>query len=371
MKKHYRKENDCLNCGTILEGKFCHNCGQENLQMKESFGHMITHAVSDYFHFDDQFFHTLKPLLFKPGKLTVEYLAGHRASYLHPVKMYIFISLIFFILFFRNSKEEMINVKHSKQSEQKGIHAANQAIVEGVKLDTTLSARQKKEVTDRIKSFLPAAAAKNMDAELKKDSVRKAQQKVDDDDQGSFTFYGDDTNKYKTYDEYIAHQNTLPVVDRNNSLENYMIKKNYDWKKQGKNAKEVLVEGIKHNTPKMMFLLLPMFGLILKLAFLKNHKLYVEHMIYSIHLHCYLFLFLTITMLIKIFIPADWQGAIALINIVSLIVIIWYVYRSLRVFYNRSRWRTVSKMFGVSIMYLFVFSFSFILILLITAITSV
>ncbi|MDB5060717.1 MAG: hypothetical protein JWP67_560 [Mucilaginibacter sp.] len=69
MKKHYRHENDCLNCGTVLEGKFCHNCGQENLQMKESFGHMLNHAVSDYFHFDYQFFHTLRPLFLSRGIL--------------------------------------------------------------------------------------------------------------------------------------------------------------------------------------------------------------------------------------------------------------------------------------------------------------
>src|ERR1700744_6522935 len=106
MKKHYRVENDCLNCGATLQGKFCHVCGQENLQIKESFGHMMNHAISDYFHFDHQFFNTLKPLLFQPGKLTNEYMAGKRVSYLHPVKMYIFISFIFFVLFFSDTNQE-------------------------------------------------------------------------------------------------------------------------------------------------------------------------------------------------------------------------------------------------------------------------
>src|SRR3954468_22171136 len=110
MEKHYRKENDCLNCGATLKGKFCSNCGQENLQIKESFGHMMNHAISDYFHFDHQFFHTLKPLLFKPGKLTTEYMAGHRVQYLHPVKMYIFISLIHFLLLFKNDHKEYIKM---------------------------------------------------------------------------------------------------------------------------------------------------------------------------------------------------------------------------------------------------------------------
>src|ERR1700761_4733457 len=102
MEKHYRKENNCLNCGATLQGKFCHNCGQENLQIKESFGHMMNHAVSDYFHFDHQFFHTLKPLFFQPGRLTSEYMAGHRVQYLHPVKMYIFISVVYFLVLFQS-----------------------------------------------------------------------------------------------------------------------------------------------------------------------------------------------------------------------------------------------------------------------------
>ena len=116
MKKHYRHENDCLNCGTQLQGKYCHSCGQENLQIKESFGHMITHAVGDYFHFDHQFFHTLKPLFLSPGKLTNEYMAGKRVQYLHPVKMYIFISLVYFVLLFSNSGHGDERVKHDKKS---------------------------------------------------------------------------------------------------------------------------------------------------------------------------------------------------------------------------------------------------------------
>src|SRR5471030_392463 len=109
MKKHYRTENDCLNCGAELQGRFCHVCGQENLQIKENFGHMMNHAISDYFHFDHHFFNTLKPLVLNPGKLTNEYMAGKRVRYLHPVKMYIFISLVYFLLLF-NSNTKMVVV---------------------------------------------------------------------------------------------------------------------------------------------------------------------------------------------------------------------------------------------------------------------
>src|ERR1700760_5009513 len=105
MKKHYRHEDNCLNCGTILQGHFCHNCGQENLEIKEGFGHVMTHTILDYLHFDHQFFGTIKPLLFKPGFLTVEYMTGRRVRYLHPIKTYIFISVVYFLLLFQSGHE--------------------------------------------------------------------------------------------------------------------------------------------------------------------------------------------------------------------------------------------------------------------------
>ena len=67
-------------------------CGQENIETHETFGHLAVHFISDIFHFDGMFFSTLKYLLFKPGFLTYEYVRGRRASYLNPIKMYIFIS---------------------------------------------------------------------------------------------------------------------------------------------------------------------------------------------------------------------------------------------------------------------------------------
>ena len=62
-----RKENNCLNCNTKVVGRFCHHCGQENVEVKESAIEFIVHFVNDITHFDGKFFTTLKDLLFKPG----------------------------------------------------------------------------------------------------------------------------------------------------------------------------------------------------------------------------------------------------------------------------------------------------------------
>jgi hypothetical protein len=370
MKKHYRHENDCLNCGTILEGKFCHNCGQENLEMKESFGHMLNHAVSDYFHFDYQFFNTLKPLFLEPGLLTNEYLAGRRAQYLHPVKMYIFISFVFFVLFFKSAEHDITEVKRNKQSEQKVSEKAKTAIDKGISANKNLTAEQKKVLAESIKTYVPDTLTKQINADLEKDAKKNKTNNVAND--GGFVFYGDDNiNKFATYDDYLAAQAKTPAVKRDNMLERYLVKKNYDWRSQGKKATEVLMEGFEHNAPKMMFLLLPLFAVILKLAFWKNHKLYVEHLIYAIHLHCFLFLFLIATMLLNFILPASWDVVVSIIQTLTKITIIWYLYRSLRVVYTRSRWRTISKMAGIFLMYSLVFALSAFVILILTAVTSV
>ena len=94
-----RKEKDCLNCGTIVQGKYCHVCGQENIVPKESFGSLVLHFFSDITHFDSKFLDTLRYLLFRPGFLSKEHLKGRRSRYLNPIRMYLFTSAIFFLIF--------------------------------------------------------------------------------------------------------------------------------------------------------------------------------------------------------------------------------------------------------------------------------
>ena len=89
-----------MNCNAVVAGRYCQVCGQENIAPKESAWHLITHFFYDITHFDGRFFSTVKYLLLKPGFLTAEYTRGRRMSYLHPVRMYVFTSAFFFLLYF-------------------------------------------------------------------------------------------------------------------------------------------------------------------------------------------------------------------------------------------------------------------------------
>ncbi|MBI1267352.1 MAG: DUF3667 domain-containing protein [Cryomorphaceae bacterium] len=90
----------CLNCNHELKSGFayCPHCGQETKDSAKSVGHFIHHFASDYFTFDSKILKSFLPLLFKPGFLTKEFFAGRRVRYIPPMRMYLFVSIIFFLV---------------------------------------------------------------------------------------------------------------------------------------------------------------------------------------------------------------------------------------------------------------------------------
>jgi hypothetical protein len=95
--KKYRAEKNCLNCGETVEQKFCPNCGQENIEVRENFFHVAVEFVSDYFHYDSKLIKSTWPLFAKPGFLTKEYWDGKRVSYIHPLRLFFFVTILFVI----------------------------------------------------------------------------------------------------------------------------------------------------------------------------------------------------------------------------------------------------------------------------------
>jgi len=101
-----------------------------------------------------------------------------------------------------------------------------------------------------------------------------------------------------------------------------------------------------------MFVLMPLFALGLKIAFRKNKKFYVEHLIYSFHFHCFLFLFSSGVIVIELLLPNNWAVVDGLLYSLEALFVTIYFYKSLRVVYHRSRFRTITKMIGITFSYL-------------------
>ena len=90
----------CRNCGTSLVSRYCHNCGQYLFSgFNRSVKDIIYNAFDSVFAWDNKLFRTLQYLLFFPGKLTKEYISGKVVRYVHPAKLFWFITLIFFMIF--------------------------------------------------------------------------------------------------------------------------------------------------------------------------------------------------------------------------------------------------------------------------------
>src|SRR5579864_4902520 len=99
---HQEKPQNCPECATPLVGEYCHHCGEKlpdahDLTMK----HFLHHGLHELTHFDSKIFRTVRALVFRPGLLTVEYLAGRRKRYVLPLRLFLVIFAFNFFLYTR------------------------------------------------------------------------------------------------------------------------------------------------------------------------------------------------------------------------------------------------------------------------------
>jgi hypothetical protein len=88
----------CANCNALLSGRYCSSCGQRADTQAHSLGHFLGEATELLTHADSRVWATLWPLLARPGFLTREYFSGRRARYLQPFRLYLIMSVLFFVL---------------------------------------------------------------------------------------------------------------------------------------------------------------------------------------------------------------------------------------------------------------------------------
>lgn len=334
-----RKETDCLNCGATVQGRYCHVCGQENTEPKETFWHMFTHFLYDITHFDGSFFITLKDLLFKPGFLSREYMLGRRKKYLHPVRMYVFTSAVFFLVFF-----SMFNVS------EKDVSIANQnaKVEEGFSIikEEALKNAKTKEDSANILSGLEGLGYKEVNENKTPDSIVKNKKSKGG---FNFSFSGEDPEDYKTLKEYDSVQSTLPKDKRDGGLAKLFTRKsvalNEKYKgDQQKIAVEVINKFI-HSIPYLLFVSLPLYALFLKLLYIRHRKQYyfADHGIFLIHLYVFTFLFFLFYFgLDKLEKQTHWKG-IGIIQAILILAGIFYTIKAFRNFYRQGWGKTTLK----------------------------
>ena len=334
---HIRHDKTCLNCGKIVEERFCTHCGQENLEPKESVGHLISHFFEDLTHFDGKFFTTVKDLILRPGFLTREYVAGRRMTYLNPIRMYIFISAMFFIALFAGSEEK-------SEPQDDFTHAVNsyrQHLADSLRSVQTDSLH--KAFNDTLATRLDTSRVKSHDESL---SLRYTSD-------GTVSIHIVE-NKYNTLREYDSVQRTLPDSARVHGMMRWILRNNVKQKqKHGGRSILHLEVDIRHDIPKIMFVLLPLFALYVGWFYDRKKYYYVNHAIFSVHFHSFAFLLFLFFLLLNWLIPGDWVGlALTCVAPVPLFI---YLVAALRGMYGQTLGRSLVKALAISVIYFITF----------------
>ena len=332
-----RNERNCLNCGATVIGKYCHNCGQENIEPEESVWQLVSHFFNDITHFDGKFFSTLKDLLFKPGFLSREYMIGRRTSYLNPVRMYIFTSFIFFLIFFST-----VHLDDKKFNE--GFNFNGKTIEQ-------INSMNEEDFSAFTKEFNHGNAMSRADFNHYIDSTKR---------KGGFHFAG---YNYKTKAEYDSLQRL--DVKKYNWFEKKFIYREIELNQkydnnQGKET-TAFIKSLMHNFPQMLFISLPFLALFLKLLYIRRKNFYyVSHAIFVIHFYIFVF----IAMLLSLGISemenlAGWKWLNSINWLISLIVF-FYLYKAMRNFYKQRRAKTIIKYFLLLFSFLMITFFLFV-----------
>lgn len=350
-----RKEKDCLNCGTIVQGHYCQNCGQENVVPKETFWHMVTHFFYDITHFDSNFFHTIHHLILKPGFLSREYMSGRRASYLHPIKMYVFTSAIFFLLFFSIFKPK------------DAVGDDPSTPISTIERAQYLTTMQKRLVND--------TANKSIQEKIiwLKDTSRIFTLKdvIDNELNESFRISFAD-KEYNTFGEYDSAQKQLPSSDRDGWFLRRIIKLgisiNNKYKENPGEASLKIAEGFMHRLPYMLFVSLPLFALILRLVYIRRKQFFfADHGVFTIHL--YIFSFIVLLAIFGLGKLEEVTGLefIEIFTTLLFIGMIGYLYIAMRKFYRQGWGKTFLKFLIVSLLSLVMMIILFLVFLLFSA----
>ncbi|HRO46955.1 DUF3667 domain-containing protein [Agriterribacter sp.] len=401
-----RKEKSCLNCGAPVQERYCGICGQENIEPRESAWHLVTHFFYDITHFDGKFFTTVRYLLLKPGFLTAEYVKGRRASHLHPIRMYVFTSAFFFLIYFsfisghkETGKEGPEVLKEALNTKKEGLKGLNEMFAKTS--DTVLKNAVGKTIaqyendikvlTGRLEKEETAAKQSNktnipvMDSVLaglplpgdiisKVDSIKKATAQNDSlhgkdeaHDAGYYTIQW-----YQNEATYAAVQDALPAGRKDGLIERSVKLKILHWyqeqQKNGEKALQVLMDKFKHSFPTMLFISLPFFAFSLKLLYIRRGKFYyVDHGIFAIHTYCALFvLMLLYYMLDAVGGKLHWW-IFSLAKVAVMVYVLYYVYKAMRNFYGQGRFKTLLKYFLLSWMTFTVMTILVIVFLIISA----
>ncbi|NUS39422.1 MAG: DUF3667 domain-containing protein [Lysobacter sp.] len=280
----------CQNCSAPLLGPHCYACGQPVHGLVRQFSSVIGDFLDSVLNIDSRIVHTLWPLFAKPGYLSLEYFAGRRVRYVSPVRLFVFLSIVtFFVARFVVPDTDSFQVQDDNGN--RIARATTVADVERARDDALAKlAKARAEVPD------VTGAKRGIDAGA--NAVRrKAQQRID------------------ALQEAAAHGEPVPVAEEDQDAIEFDGKPwdakahpvrigwwpqfANDWLNvqighassnvaRMKKDPSLLKNAVLGAIPSTLFVLVPVFALLLKVLYLFKRRLYMEHLIVALHSHAFL-----------------------------------------------------------------------------------
>lgn len=323
--------DQCQNCGTELQGPYCHYCGQPDKNFFRFFPALLREMMGDLLDLDSRLTRTLKPLLFQPGKLANDYMHGRRFRYTSPVRLYLFSSIVFFLLAGFITSFEI-------QRELAGN-------TDPVSQETTVEAQAKPEITDQPE------IQETLDKE-KLDPLTATE------DNAPWTITLDLDEDGNEVDAV-----TLPFVpQRLNDWINEELAKSESKGESIEADPTIITDKIFEMLPMTVFILLPVFALLLKFFYMFSNRYYTEHLIFALYNHSFVFVLATVMFALEsggsLLVSQGWitkSGMVAtVLDWQSLLLLIWmplYFWFALKRFYQQGWLLTSVKFVTLGISY--------------------
>ncbi|HEX7719636.1 MAG TPA: DUF4286 family protein [Woeseiaceae bacterium] len=331
----------CANCATPLAGQYCSRCGQRARSRLISIWELVRDAIGDLFELDSRIWQTLIPLVFRPGKLTRDYLMGRRARFMPPFRTYLVLSLLFFLVAFFDPQQQL------------GIFFEPPDPSVAANADTDASASEvREEVLDELRRegiiAGPQESEPANDSDAEEDTPAAGIRITPDDDAvvncdlEGFSLDG--------APEWLSRRFTR---DRVQAV----------CEKVSADSGQAFLNQLLDNVPVALFVLLPLMALVLKMLFPLSKRYYAEHLLFVLHFHAFFFLILTIQVVVSRLatrLPIPEAAANLTILVLSLYIPV-YLYKAMRRVYEQGRLIMLLKY--VLLVFAYVLGFAFILLI--------
>jgi hypothetical protein len=355
----------CENCGTPLLGDVCYACGQTTKGLIRRFSTILGDFADTVFNIDARVFRTLGPLLARPGYLSLQYFEGHRVRYVSPVRLFVFLSILAFLAaqwaMHFNLGEGGLRVGGGDDT---AIDAATTPAQVIAARDQALAglakARKESANVPGVAAGLTAAEVevrRQADARLRELKAGPRAVGPGDDDEPSITISGGKAWDPKTNPVVIGW---LPRL-ANDQL-NAWIGRAKANSKRIKADPDLWKDAFLSVLPQVLFVLLPLFALLLKVVYLFKRRLYMEHLVVALHSHAFLCAVVLLQSLLTLFEDKVASGGVAgfLVGVLRVGLFAWmplYLLIMQKRVYGQGWVMTFLKYLGVGFAYAILLSF--------------